>query len=316
MSLNLFFPLYLRKTLTEFLAIFNSFYKFSSLLAIMNSGGMMMEKKTVYIVDDNVEIIHTIKNELEKKEQYQVIGSATNGENCILQLRNHKIDILILDMIMPKKDGVDVLEALKINRIEVSHIICVTPFVNDLILTKLKDYQVDYVMMKPFHTSQLINKMNLLTQQKVKMVDSDMSICLNLNEDQRKNAAKIELQSEITELLHEIGIPAHIKGYMYLRTAIEKTYFNIDYLGQVTKVLYPEIARVYSTTASRVERAIRHAIEVAWNRGNIDAIDDIFGYTISATKAKPTNSEFIAMLADKLRLQHKIGFQKKTDMYR
>lgn len=277
---------------------------------------MMMEKKTVYIVDDNVEIIHTIKNELEKKEQYQVIGSATNGENCILQLRNHKIDILILDMIMPKKDGVDVLEALKINRIEVSHIICVTPFVNDLILSKLKDYQVDYVMMKPFHTSQLINKMNLLTQQKVKMVDSDMSICLNLNEDQRKNAAKIELQSEITELLHEIGIPAHIKGYMYLRTAIEKTYFNIDYLGQVTKVLYPEIARVYSTTASRVERAIRHAIEVAWNRGNIDAIDDIFGYTISATKAKPTNSEFIAMLADKLRLQHKIGYQKKTDMYR
>lgn len=275
-----------------------------------------MEKKTVYIVDDNVEIIHTIKNELEKKEQYQVIGSATNGENCILQLRNHKIDILILDMIMPKKDGVDVLEALKINRIEVSHIICVTPFVNDLILSKLKDYQVDYVMMKPFHTSQLINKMNLLTQQKVKMVDSDMSICLNLNEDQRKNAAKIELQSEITELLHEIGIPAHIKGYMYLRTAIEKTYFNIDYLGQVTKVLYPEIARVYSTTASRVERAIRHAIEVAWNRGNIDAIDDIFGYTISATKAKPTNSEFIAMLADKLRLQHKIGYQKKTDMYR
>ena len=107
-----------------------------------------------------------------------------------------------------------------------------------------------------------------------------------------------------------IGIPAHIKGYMYLRTAILETYLNVDFLGQITKVLYPEIARKYETTASRVERAIRHAIEVAWNRGNIDAIDDIFGYTISASKAKPTNSEFIAMISDKLRLEHRLKSRK------
>ena len=117
---------------------------------------------------------------------------------------------------------------------------------------------------------------------------------------------RLQLEREITEILHEIGIPAHIKGYMYLRTAILETYLNVDYLGQITKVLYPEIARRYMTTSSRVERAIRHAIEVAWNRGNIDAIDEIFAYTISASKAKPTNSEFIAMIADKLRLEHRL----------
>lgn len=112
-----------------------------------------------------------------------------------------------------------------------------------------------------------------------------------------------------------MGIPAHIKGYMYLRTAIMKTYDNIDILGQVTKVLYPEIARNYNTTSSRVERAIRHAIEVAWNRGNTEAIDDIFGYTVSASKSKPTNSEFIAMIADKLRLAHKTALANKGTIY-
>ncbi|NCC55164.1 MAG: sporulation transcription factor Spo0A [Erysipelotrichia bacterium] len=271
-----------------------------------------MEKKNIYIVDDNVEILHTLKTELNKTNQYQVIGSATNGESCIMELRNHQLDILILDMIMPKKDGLDVLESLKDYRIEVKHIICVTPFMNDVIIQKLKDYNVDYVLMKPFHTSQLIDKLNLLSKSNLSYIESEQSIKLNIDENERKNLLKMELQNEITELLHEIGIPAHIKGYMYLRTAIEKTYFNIDYLGQITKVLYPEIARLYTTTASRVERAIRHAIEVAWNRGNIDAIDDIFGYTISATKAKPTNSEFIAMLADKLRLKHKLQYRNQS----
>jgi two-component system response regulator (stage 0 sporulation protein A) len=124
--------------------------------------------------------------------------------------------------------------------------------------------------------------------------------------------ARVILDSEITSVLHEIGIPAHIKGYMYLRTAISETFFNVEFLGQITKVLYPDIARKFNTTASRVERAIRHAIEVAWNRGNIDSIDDIFGYTISASKAKPTNSEFIAMIADKLRLEARLNEKQSS----
>ena len=141
------------------------------------------------------------------------------------------------------------------------------------------------------------------------------AVDIHMDEQERERLLKLELESEITSLLHEIGIPAHIKGYMYLRTAILETYLNVDFLGQITKVLYPEIARKYATTASRVERAIRHAIEVAWNRGNIDAID-IFGYTISASKAKPTNSEFIAMISDKLRLEHRLKNKNVVNSYR
>src|SRR5699024_2819766 len=136
-----------------------------------------------------------------------------------------------------------------------------------------------------------------------------------MDQDESEKYKKVKIENEITEILHEVGIPAHIKGYMYLRTAILTTYYNIEILGQVTKVLYPDIARMYNTTSSRVERAIRHAIEVAWNRGNTDAIDDIFGYTVSAVKAKPTNSEFIAMIADKLRLAHKTDHVKKESLY-
>lgn len=261
-----------------------------------------MDKKTVYLVDDNMELLQDLKNELHKYGEFQVIGSASNGESCILELRNHKIDILVLDMIMPKKDGLDVLASLKQSRIEVEHIICTSPFVNDHIVQNLVEYNVDYILMKPFLASQLVNKLKMLSLHRPMVVTSEQSIDLQSGMQDKMH---FKLEGEITALLHEIGIPAHIKGYMYLRTAIEKTYFNIDYLGQITKVLYPEIAKQYATTASRVERAIRHAIEVAWNRGNIDAIDDIFGYTISASKAKPTNSEFIAMLADKLRLKYR-----------
>lgn len=270
------------------------------------SGGNNMEKKTIYLVDDNLEILQDLKMAFSKSNEFQLLGTATNGENCIIELRNHKVDILVLDMIMPKKDGLDVLESMKLNRIEAKYIICTTPFVNDFIVSRLSEFKVDYVMMKPFSTTQMIDKLKSLTSANTQVLHNTTTYDISNNND-NEHHFKMKLESEITELLHEIGIPAHIKGYQYLRTAIEKTYFNIDYLGQVTKVLYPEIAKEYATTASRVERAIRHAIEVAWNRGNIDAIDDIFGYTISATKAKPTNSEFIAMLADKLRLKHRVN---------
>ena len=168
----------------------------------------------------------------------------------------------------------------------------------------------DYILMKPFELQSLEQRLRVICGFHAKSAVKDALVQVNLDEEERQRMQKLELESEITSLLHEVGIPAHIKGYMYLRTAILETYLNVDFLGQITKVLYPEIARKYETTASRVERAIRHAIEVAWNRGNIDAIDEIFGYTISASKAKPTNSEFIAMIADKLRLEHRLKNKK------
>lgn len=266
----------------------------------------MKENYKVYVVDDSLDMISKIKNEVRKSSVFTIIGNATNGEQCLLELRSKHIDILVLDLIMPKKDGIAVLKELKANNIEVDHIICTTPFVNDLIISQIQNYRVDYLLMKPYDLSQLLDKLHTITGLNVIGSKEGNVLKINLDDHEKERIMKLDLESEITSLLHEIGIPAHIKGYMYLRTAILETYLNVDFLGQITKVLYPEIARKYGTTSSRVERAIRHAIEVAWNRGNIDAIDDIFGYTISASKAKPTNSEFIAMISDKLRLEHRM----------
>ncbi|MEG0290653.1 MAG: sporulation transcription factor Spo0A [Erysipelotrichaceae bacterium] len=264
----------------------------------------MNDKLKVFIVDDSKEIIDMITKSLLRSEQYQVIGSAFDGVECLKALTNMHIDIMILDLIMPKKDGIQVLHELAKHHIIVDHVVCTTPFINECIVREVQKESVDYILMKPFASEQLIDKLNLIMKKgNIEVFDTLQGIN---NQQETDNLMKLELESEITAVLHEIGIPAHIKGYMYLRTAIIETYFNIDFLGQITKVLYPEIARKYLTTSSRVERAIRHAIEVAWNRGNIDAIDEIFGYTISASKAKPTNSEFIAMISDKLRLEHKL----------
>ncbi len=272
----------------------------------------MKDNLKIYVVDDSLEMIHAIKDELHKVQGYTVMGNATNGEQCILELRNKHIDVLILDLIMPKKDGIAVLKEMKAHNISVDHIICTTPFINELIISQIQEFKVDYLMMKPFEISQLVDKLHVICGMNISSSIEGNILNLNLDAQEKERILKLELESEITSLLHEIGIPAHIKGYMYLRTAILETYMNVDFLGQITKVLYPEIAKKYATTSSRVERAIRHAIEVAWNRGNIDAIDDIFGYTISASKAKPTNSEFIAMISDKLRLEHRL--KNKSNM--
>ena len=270
-----------------------------------------MEKKLqVYLVDDSQEMIQKMKNGLKNSRLFEVIGSAVNGEQCLHELHGHEIDVLILDLIMPNVDGMEVLSALKKHSIKVRHILCTTPILNDFIISQIQQYNVDYILMKPFELQSLDQRLRVICGFASKAVAKDAMIQVNLDEEEQKRLQKLELESEITSLLHEVGIPAHIKGYMYLRTAILETYLNVDFLGQITKVLYPEIAKKYETTASRVERAIRHAIEVAWNRGNIDAIDDIFGYTISASKAKPTNSEFIAMIADKLRLEHRLKNKK------
>lgn len=276
----------------------------------------MKENLKIYVADESLDMIHAMKEELRKHSVYQIIGSACNGEQLLRELHGKHIDILILDLIMSKKDGISVLKEMKENQISIDHIICTTPFINDIMVKLVQQHKVDYLMMKPFDLSQLIEKLNMINGLQDYHQTVNFPAAASLDNDEQDRLLKLELESEITELLHEIGIPAHIKGYMYLRTAILETYLNVDFLGQITKVLYPEIARKYATTSSRVERAIRHAIEVAWNRGNIDAIDDIFGYTISASKAKPTNSEFIAMISDKLRLEHRLKNKSFVNAYR
>lgn len=252
-----------------------------------------MDKKSVFVVADSKEFINEAVRAIAKEENLYVLGSAENGKEGLDRIKKYThIDVLILDLVLPVFDGLQVLKELKDHGQWYPHIgviICQSGLVNDNILALIKSYGADQFLLKPYEMSTLINQINLNTE-----------IC-----DYQKVNQEQKLEENITRILHDVGIPAHIKGYNYLRSAISSSYYHNEYIGQITKILYPEIARKYNTTGSRVERAIRHAIEVAWSRGNIDTIDEIFGYTISASKAKPTNSEFIAMISDYLSLKDK-----------
>ncbi len=259
-----------------------------------------MNKIKVFIVDDNKEVVTMLSEGLQLEESIEVVGVAYNGKDALNILKYTKVDILLLDNCMPDFEGIDVLKAVKQtnNYYKPNKIIMLTAFNSDLVMRDAASLGADYFIVKPFEISKIIETINKLCS-------------TNINSNNNKifslNNLTISLDSEITSILHEIGVPAHIKGYLYLREAITMVYMNIELLGGITKVLYPEVARKFKTTSSRVERAIRHAIEVAWNRGNVDAISSIFSYTISYNKSKPTNSEFIAMIADKLRLEHKVA---------
>ncbi|XMB66515.1 sporulation transcription factor Spo0A [Mycoplasmatota bacterium zrk1] len=258
-----------------------------------------MSKIRVFIVDDNKELVTMLKEFINVQSNMEVIGTAYNGKEALKALRMIKVDMLILDVFMPDLDGVDVLDALNNDKayLRPNKIIMFTAFNSENLMKKAASKGADYFVMKPFELTKLVDTIK-------EVFTSDEGVNNKIISLTQSN---IDLDSEITNILHEIGVPAHIKGYLYLRDSIGMVYENIELLGGITKVLYPEVAKKFKTTSSRVERAIRHAIEVAWNRGNIDAISSIFSYTISYNKSKPTNSEFIAMIADKLRLEHKIA---------
>ena len=252
-----------------------------------------MEKLRVFIVDDSPDVVSLISSVVSMQSNMYVIDTASNGEEAFQKIRVlGKIDILFTDLIMPRLDGFNLLKRLKEKSdLIINHIVTVSAMVNDKILNSVSSLGGEMFLIKPLSTSSLNDALRTLSSMPLSNVEG--------------NATENDIEKRITNLLHEVGIPAHIKGYSYLRTGILQTYKNPDYIGRITKVLYPEIASKYKTTGSRVERAIRHAIEVAWTRGNIDVIDEIFGYTISASKAKPTNSEFIAMISDHLAIQKK-----------
>ena len=189
-------------------------------------------------------------------------------------------------------------------------IICTSSVVSNEIFRSLNFLNIDYFFLKPYDIKSLFYIMKIIMKGTentilIKYIDSYNECSSDEMTKKNRKKDKLRIEEKVTILLHNIGIPAHIKGYVYIRCAIIESFYNPMYIGQITKSLYPEIARRYSSTPSRVERAIRHAIEIAWNRGSVDLIDKIFGYTINAFKAKPTNSEFIAMLTDKLRLELK-----------
>ncbi|GAF63818.1 stage 0 sporulation protein A [Bacillus sp. TS-2] len=272
-----------------------------------------MQKIKVAISDDNRELVNLLNEYISAQEDMEVIGVAYNGQDCLNLIESKQPDVLILDIIMPHLDGLAVLERLhQMNLVRKPNIIMLTAFGQEDVTKKAVDLGASYYVLKPFDIEVLVSNIREIGSTKQSFIqksnsNSTSTLTSSHSSQRNENRHSFNLDASITSIIHEIGVPAHIKGYMYLREAITMVYNDIELLGSITKVLYPDIAKKFNTTASRVERAIRHAIEVAWSRGNIDSISSLFGYTVSHTKAKPTNSEFIAMVADKLRIEHKVS---------
>jgi len=266
---------------------------------------MMLQKIEVMLADDNREFTNLLSEFISEQPDMEVIGVAYNGDEVLQYIeRDQKVpDVLILDIIMPHLDGLGVLERLRMLDLQPQpQIIMLTAFGQENITQKAVQLGASYYILKPFDMEALVNRIRQLAGSSTGASYSSANKANVIPLNKGKN-----LDANITSIIHEIGVPAHIKGYQYLREAITMVYNNIEILGAITKTLYPDIAEKFKTTPSRVERAIRHAIEVAWTRGNIDSISHLFGYTVNISKSKPTNSEFIAMVADKLRIEHRVA---------
>lgn len=266
-----------------------------------------LQRIEVMLADDNKEFTNLLSEYISEQSDMEVIGVAYNGDEVLQMIeRDRKVpDVLILDIIMPHLDGLGVLERLRSMSLSPQpHIIMLTAFGQETITQRAVQLGASYYILKPFDMEVLVNRIRQL----VGGPSASPSVAAGVPKPNVVPLGKGKnLDANITSIIHEIGVPAHIKGYQYLREAITMVYNNIEILGAITKTLYPEIAAKFKTTPSRVERAIRHAIEVAWTRGNIDSISHLFGYTVNISKSKPTNSEFIAMVADKLRIEHKVA---------
>ena len=247
---------------------------------------------TVIIADNSEEFCSSLSAILQRTEGFRVLGVANDGEQAVRMVTERKPNMLVLDMMLAKKDGIGVLKA--ISTMERKPVVLATSgFVTEYVASAAANLGVRYLMLKPCDLTALVERME----------EARGGDLLHLSATGRNKAGNIE--TLVTNIIHEIGAPAHIKGYQYLREAIIIAVGDMDVINAITKVLYPQVAKTFQTTPSRVERAIRHAIEVAWDRGDLDTLQRFFGYTVSNTKGKPTNSEFIALIADKLQLQLK-----------
>lgn len=248
-----------------------------------------MSKIRILMIDDNVNLIEMVREYFKDHNKIELTIESHDGEDGLNKILNSagNYDVVLLDLIMPVKDGLYVLEELKKRGIE-KKIIVETSYNEPKIIRKVSEYGVNYYVLKPFNLSDLEDKI-------LSVFDTQESKTINLYHS--------NLQISITKMLHELGMPSHIKGYQYIREGITMIYNDPNIIGGITKELYPELASKFDTTISRVERAIRHAIEVSWNRGNWDYMEELFGHSVDIDKAKPTNSEFIVTVADKLRLE-------------
>lgn len=265
----------------------------------------IMGKINVAIVDDNERMVNLLEDILKDDADIEVVGKSENGIDALEMIKEKKPDVVLLDLIMPKLDGLGVMEKVRRDTEFKKNpsFIVITAIGQEGVTENAFELGANYYIMKPFDSSIVLSRIKQVRgDYHNKLIDNHrVSTYENKSVYLERN-----LESDVTNIIHEIGVPAHIKGYQYLRDAIMMSVNDSEMLNSITKLLYPSIAKRHKTTPSRVERAIRHAIEVAWSRGKMDTIDELFGYTVSNGKGKPTNSEFVALIADKIRLEYKL----------
>ena len=259
-----------------------------------------MEQLSVAIADDNQKILNVLGEIVSADRELDLVGKAKNGEEMCQIIKDRQPDVVLLDLIMPKMDGLTVMEKVGQDRTihKRPYFIVITAVGQEKITEDAFNKGANYYIMKPFNNQMLLERIKSVRN----MARGSDRKC---EDGHAETVSGENLETRVTNMLHEIGIPAHIKGYHYLRDAIIMAVNDMDVLNAITKILYPTVAKKYQTTSSRVERAIRHAIEVAWSRGKLDTLDELFGYTVSTGKGKPTNSEFIALIADTIQLEYR-----------
>ncbi|MCH5252506.1 MAG: sporulation transcription factor Spo0A [Lachnospiraceae bacterium] len=262
-----------------------------------------MEKLKVLIAEDNPRIASTLEAILKEDSEIEVVGKAEDGVLALEMIEETEPDVLLLDLIMPKLDGLGVLEKIHKEKSngKKPEVIVVSAIAQERVTESAFELGAAYYVLKPFDREVILSRV-----QHFKPGARTRFIMAPEERIRSDQTARYNLESDVTNIIHEIGVPAHIKGYQYLRDAIMMSVDDSEMLNSITKILYPSIAKQHNTTPSRVERAIRHAIEVAWSRGKVDTIDELFGYTVHNGKGKPTNSEFVALIADKIRLEQKM----------
>ena len=256
----------------------------------------MENRKRILVGDASEEFRGILAEALRAEEDFEVVAQVGDGQELVRMAAELSPDVIVMDLVLGRMDGMDVLEALPKGAYNT---LVLSNFARGCVADQVAARGGSYYMMKPCRLSSVVERVRLLANQSWR---EEAPPVANVPSPVRQS-----LETQVTGIIHEIGVPAHIKGYQYLRESIIMTVEDMDVINAVTKILYPEVAKKFGTTASRVERAIRHAIEVAWDRGDLETLQKYFGYTVSNSKGKPTNSEFIAMIADRLVLQRKQG---------
>ena len=263
-----------------------------------------MEKLNIAIADDNERMVNLLGTLIRDDSELELVGQADNGKDIYDIIKEKEPDVVLLDIIMPKVDGLTVMERVNQDSSMKKHpaFIVISAVGQAQITEDAFTLGACYYIMKPFDNELILNRIKHFRDNRTRRPGAIRKPEVQDFSVELKNR---NLEMDVTSIIHEIGVPAHIKGYQYLRDAIIMSVEDMEMLNSITKILYPTIAKKHQTTPSRVERAIRHAIEVAWSRGKMDTIDELFGYTVSTGKGKPTNSEFVALIADKIRLEYK-----------